>query len=80
MEQKVDELSKLIKEGEINEYTVKTFTSLCGKVIEHYGVSGGGNHLKYLNLMKEILHMKEVTKLTADEQKEIEEAIRYSPN
>ena len=78
IEKNVEQLKDIIKGGEINDYTVKTFTMLCGKAIEFYAMSGDEKHLKYLEIMKDILHMKEVEKLTVDDQKEIEEGAKES--
>lgn len=76
IEKNIEELRTVIKEGEINDYTVKTFSTLCGKAIEYYSMSGDDKHLKYLSIFQEILHMPEVDKLTKDDEKEIEEGAK----
>lgn len=80
IEKNVEELKEIIKSGEINDYTVKTFTTLCGKAIEYFASSGGDGHIKYLEMMQEILNMKEVEKLTVDDQKELEEGAKENQN
>ena len=73
IEKNVDELKNRIIKGEITDYTVNTFTTLCGKAIEHFSMLGDKKYQDYVNAMKEILNMEKVNKLTIDNEKEIKE-------
>lgn len=73
-EKHIKDLEGRIEKGEISDYTVKTFSTLCGKVIEHYSMVGNGKDMDYLMIMKKILNMEEVQKLTIEDLKEMNEA------
>ena len=72
IEKNAEELKERIEKGEINDYTVHTFTTLCNKAIEYYAERGNERHLIFLDMKKKILAMEEVQKLTTDDQKEEE--------
>ena len=72
IEKNAEELKGRIEKGEINDYTVHTFTTLCNKAIEYYAERGNERHLIFLDMMKKILAMEEVQKLTTEDQKEEE--------
>lgn len=72
IEEAIKELQGRIEGGEINDYTVKTFTSLCGKAIEHFSEIGDPKHMDYLTIMKKILLLDGVQKLTIEDQEEME--------
>ena len=72
-EKHIKDLEGRIEKGEINDYTVKTFSTLCGKVIEHYSMVGNGKDMEYLTIMKKILSLEEVQKLTIEDLKLNEE-------
>ena len=67
------EVFKRIDKGEINDYTVNTFTTLCGRAIEHFSEIGDEKYLIYMKLMKEVLAKENVNKLTIDDEKELKE-------
>ena len=73
IEKNVNELKNRIIKDEITDYTVNTFTTLCGKAIEHFSMLGDKKYQDYVNAMKEILNMEKVNKLTIDNEKEIKE-------
>ena len=64
---------KEIKEMKINDYTVNTFTTLCGKAIEHFSEIGDDKYMIYVKMMKEVLALEKVNKLTIDDEKELKE-------
>ena len=69
MEQSVKELKNIIEKGEIDSYTVNTFTTLCGKVIEELNKNGDDiKQFEIMNMMKNILQMEQVSKLTEMER------------
>ena len=72
IEKNAEELKERIEKGEINDYTIHTFTTLCNKAIEYYAERGNERHLIFLDMMKKILAMEEVQKLTTENQKEEE--------
>ena len=51
---------------------VNTFTTLCGKAIEHFSMLGNDKYMEYVEMMKNI-QMEKVNKLTIDDEKEIKE-------
>ena len=59
IEKNTKELKERIDKGEINDYTVNTFTTLCGRAIE------------YFSMMKAVLSLDGVDKFTKDNEKEI---------
>lgn len=78
IEKNVDLLKNKISKGEINIYTVNIFTTLCGKAIEHHSKIENGNHMKYLEMMQEILKNPSVSKMIVDTQEELEQALLNS--
>ena len=73
IEKNTNELKERINKGEISDYTVNTFTTLCGKAIEHFSMIGNDKYMEYLEMMKKVLQMEKVNKLTIDDEKEIKE-------
>ena len=67
------ELKGRIDKGEISDYTVNTFTTLCGKAIEHFSKIGNDKYMEYVTMMKNVLQMEKVNKLTIDDEKEMKE-------
>jgi hypothetical protein len=67
--QNINLLKNKIDNNEINYYIVNTFTTLCGKAIEHYSAINDDSHMIYLNLMKTVLTREDVQKITSEEQK-----------
>ena len=69
IEQNVKELKKIIDKGEVDSYTVNTFTTLFGKAIE--GLNKNNDEIKqfeFMNMMKSVLQMEQVNKLTEMER------------
>ena len=73
IEKNLTELKGRIDKGEISDYTVNTFTTLCGKAIEHFSKIGNDKYMEYVEMMKKVLQMEKVNKLTIDDEKEIKE-------
>ena len=73
IEKNTNELKERIEKGEITDYTVNTFTTLCGKAIEHFSMIGNDKYKEYVDMMKKVLQMEKVNKLTIDDEKEIKE-------
>ena len=73
IEKNLNELRDRITKGEISDYTVNTFTTLCGKAIEHFSMIGNDKYMEYVEMMKKVLQMEKVNKLTIDDEKEIKE-------
>ena len=73
IEKNTKDLKERIIKGEITDYTVNTFTTLCGKAIEHFSMIGNDKYMEYVDMMKNILQMEKVNKLTIDDEKEIKE-------
>ena len=73
IEKNVNELKDRIIKGEITDYTVNTFTTLCGTAIEHFSMIGNTKYEDYVKMMREVLQMEKVNKLTIDDEKEIKE-------
>ena len=73
IEKNTNELKERITKGEITDYTVNTFTTLCGKAIEHFSMIGDNKYMHYMELMKIVLNLEGVDKLTKDDENEIKE-------
>ena len=73
IEKNLIELKGRIDKGEISDYTVNTFTTLCGKAIEHFSKIGNDKYMEYVTMMKNVLQMEKVNKLTIDDEKEMKE-------
>ena len=73
IEKNTNELKERIEKGDITDYTVNTFTTLCGKAIEHFSMLGDNKYMEYVEMMKNVLQMEKVNKLTIDDEKEIKE-------
>ena len=72
IEHEVKELKNIIEKGEVDSYTVNTFTTLCGKAIEELSKKNDdGRQLEIMNMMKNVLQMEPVRKLTEMENKNI---------
>ena len=67
LEQNVKDLKTSIDKGEIDEYTINTFTTLCGRTIEELNKSFTDEDEEkqkvYLNMMKDILKLEKVDEL-----------------
>ena len=70
IEKNAGELKQRIEKGEITDYTVNTFTALCGKAIEHFSMIGDDKYMQYVEMMKNVLNMEKVNKFTQEEEKE----------
>ena len=73
IEKNAEELKQRIEKGEVTDYTVNTFTTLCGKAIEHFSMIGDDKYMQYVTMMKEILKLEKVNKLTQEDEKEANE-------
>jgi len=73
IEKNTKALKERIFKGEINDYTVNTFTTLCGKAIEYFSGQGNEKYMEYIEMMKNVLKLEAVDKLTKDNENEIKE-------
>ena len=73
IEKNAKELNQRIEKGEINDYTVNTFTNLCGKAIEYYSRIGDKKYEEYVKMMKDVLQKEKVNNLTMETEKEIKD-------
>ena len=74
IEQNAKELKQKIEKGEVDNYTVNTFTTLCGKAIEELNRNNDEiKQFEFMNMMKNVLQMDQVNKLTEMEQKQKDE-------
>ena len=71
IEKNTKELKERIDKGEINDYTVNTFTTLCGRAIEYFSSINDQHFTEYMNMMKAVLSLEGVDKLTKDNEKKI---------
>ena len=71
IEQNAKELKQKIEKGEVDNYTVNTFTTLCGKAIEELNRNNDEiKQFEFMNMMKNVLQMDQVNKLTEMEHKQ----------
>jgi outer membrane biosynthesis protein TonB len=69
IEHEIKELKEIIEKGEVDSYTVNTFTTLCGKAIEELSKNNDDmRQLEIMNMMKSVLQMEPVRKLTEMER------------
>ena len=73
IEKNTKELKERIDKGEINDYTVNTFTTLCGRATEYFSSINDQHFQEYMDMMKAVLSLDEVDKLIKDNEKEIKE-------
>ena len=73
IEKNTKELKERIFKGEINDYTVNTFTTLGGKAIEYFSGQGNEKYMEYMEMMKNVLKLEAVDKLTKENENEIKE-------
>ena len=69
IEKNAGELKQRIEKGEVTDYTVNTFTALCGKAIEHFSMIGSDKYMQYVEMMKNVLKMEKVDKFTVEDEK-----------
>lgn len=67
LEKSVEDLKLIIDKGEIDEYTINTFTTLCGRAIEELNKSFDDEdeekQKKYVKMMQDILKLEKVDEL-----------------
>ena len=73
IEKNTKELKERITKGEINDYMVNTFTTLCGRAIEHFSMVGNEKYMEYIEMMKDVLKLEGVDKLTKEKENEKKE-------
>ena len=73
IEKNTRELNDRINKGEITDYTVNTFTKLCGKAIEHFSMIGNDKYIEYMEMMKNVLKLEGVDKLTKESDNDTKE-------
>ena len=84
LEQNVQEFKLSIDKGEIDEYTINTFTTLCGRAIEELNKSfqeeDEEKQKVYVNMMKEVFKLEKVDQLNESDlkHKNIEEIEKKS--
>ena len=75
IEKSVKELKSKIEGGEVDNYTVNTFTTLCGKAIEAFNKKNDEiKQFEIMSMMKDVLALEQVNKMTEMEQKEKEKS------
>ncbi len=74
LEKNVKELKMSIDKGEIDEYTINTFTTLCGRAIEElnktFDQADDEKQKVYVNMMKDVLKLEKVDELNEKDLKE----------
>ena len=73
IEKNTKELNDRINNGEITDYTVNTFTKLCGKAIEQFSMMGNDKYIEYMEMMKNVLKLEGVDKLTKESENDSKE-------
>ena len=73
IEKNTKELKERIDKGEINDYTVNTFMTLCGRAIEYFSSINDEHFTEYMDMMKAVLSLEGVDRLIKDNEKEIKE-------
>jgi len=65
--QYINSIASQLEAGDISLYLVNTFMNLCEKAVEHYAALNDPNHLVYLNLMRKILMIDGVQKISQNQ-------------
>ena len=73
IEKNTKELNDRINKGEITDYTVNTFTKLCGKAIEQFSMIGDDKYIEYMEMIKNVLKLEGVDKLTKESENDNKE-------
>ena len=72
LENNINDMKKLIDKGEIDEYTINTFSTLCGKVIEFLNTSDKQKDVEkqkqYLKIMEDVYKMEKVDEFNNNDE------------
>ena len=70
VDKNIDEMKQLIDKGEINEYSINTFTTLCGKAVELLSISFDKEipekQKKYLQMIDDIYKFEKIQNDTSN--------------
>ena len=72
LENNINDMKKLIDKGEIDEYTINTFSTLCGKAIEFLNTSDKQKDVEkqkqYLKIMEDVYKMEKVDEFNNNDE------------
>ena len=72
LENNINVMKKLIDKGEIDEYTINTFSTLCGKAIEFLNTSDKQKDVEkqkqYLKIMEDVYKMEKVDEFNNNDE------------
>lgn len=72
LENNINDMKKLIDKGEIDEYTINTFSTLCGKAIEFLNTSDKQKDVEkqkqYLKIMEDVYKMEKMDEFNNNDE------------
>ena len=84
VDKNIDEMKQLIDKGEINEYSINTFTTLCGKAVELLSISFDKEipekQKKYLQMIDDVYKFEKIQEVNKNDASNVDLNINKDKN
>ena len=84
VDKNIDEMKQLIDKGEINEYSINTFTTLCGKAVELLSISFDKEipekQKKYLQMIDDVYKFEKIQEVNKNDTGNVDLNINKDKN
>ena len=84
VDKNIDEMKQLIDKGEINEYSINTFTTLCGKAVELLSISFDKEipekQKKYLQMIDDVYKFEKIQDVNKNDTSKVDLNINKDKN
>ena len=84
VDKNIDEMKQLINKGEINEYSINTFTTLCGKAVELLSISFDKEipekQKKYLQMIDDVYKFEKIQDVNKNDTSNVDLNINKDKN
>ena len=84
VDKNINEMKQLIDKGEINEYSINTFTTLCGKAVELLGISFDKEipekQKKYLQMIDDVYKFEKIQEVNKNDTGNVDLNINKDKN
>ena len=84
VDKNIDEMKQLIDKGEINEYSINTFTTLCGKAVELLSISFDKEipekQKKYLQMIDDVYKFEKIQDVNKNDTSNVDLNINKDKN
>ena len=84
VDKNIDEMKQLINKGEINEYSINTFTTLCGKAVELLSISFDKEipekQKKYLQMIDDVYKFEKIQEVNKNDTGNVDLNINKDKN